>query len=301
MTDADVDGSHIRTLLLTFFYRQMRELVERGHVYIAQPPLYLIKKAKSVRYISDEKEFRRELMRRATEDYAIEMGDAVKKSRLEGGELTKFLMFLAEYNDLFDRIEKRLGEGRILEALLAFEVHYKEEFEAPSRLQQVSQRLEAQGFKTIVQRDEEHNRYRLAVSGATMPERTVDWELVSNADYRRLWDIHEKQVRQFDKPPFELSSNGVRTTIKDRRELLDHIMALGKKAFTVQRFKGLGEMNPNQLWETTMDAERRTLKQVHAEDVEQAEDAFSTLMGDDVEKRRKFIEDHALTVKNLDI
>jgi DNA gyrase subunit B len=301
MTDADVDGSHIRTLLLTFFYRQMRQLVERGHIFIAQPPLYLIKKAKSVRYISDEKEFRREVMRRATEDYAIEMGDGVKKSRLEGGELTKFLMFLAEYNDLFDKLEKRLGDGRILEALLASEVHYKEEFEAPIWLQQIAESLAAQGFTTIVQPDEEHSRYRLAVSSATMPERTVDWELVSSADYRRLWDIHEKQVRQFNKPPFALSNNGIQITIKDRRELLDHVMALGKKAFTVQRFKGLGEMNPNQLWETTMDAERRTLKKVHAEDVDEAEDAFSTLMGDDVEKRRKFIEDNALSVKNLDV
>jgi len=300
MTDADVDGSHIRTLLLTFFYRQMRELVEHGHVYIAQPPLYLIKKGKSLRYIRDEKEFRREVMRRATEDHAVEAGDGAKKSRLEGGELTNFLMALAEYIEIFDKLEKRMGDARPVNIMLKVELGKKMELEDKAKLEAAAKELKAEGFKTAIKLDEEHNLYTLAFSSETLAERTIDWELVSSADYRRLLDLH-RRVRAFDRPPFVISSNGSQVTIEDRGELLEHVLALGKKAFTVQRFKGLGEMNPNQLWETTMDAEKRTLLQVGVEDQVEADSIFTVLMGDAVEPRRQFIEGNALEVKNLDI
>ena len=300
MTDADVDGSHIRTLLLTFFYRQMHELVERGHVYIAQPPLYLIKKGKSLRYIRDEKEFRREVMRRATEDHAVEIGNGSKKVKLEGGELTNFLMALAEYVELFDKLEKRLGDARPVNALLKAELGKKMELEDKTKLEVVAKELKAEGFKSSIKLDEEHNLYTLAFSSETLAERTIDWEWLSSADYRRLLDLH-RRVRTHDKPPFVISSNGNQLTIEDRRELLEHVMALGKKAFTVTRFKGLGEMNPNQLWETTMDAEKRTLLQVRVEDQVEADSIFTVLMGDAVEPRRQFIEGNALNVKNLDI
>jgi DNA gyrase subunit B len=300
MTDADVDGSHIRTLLLTFFYRQMPELVERGHVYIAQPPLYLIKKGKSARYITDEKDFRREIMRRATEDHVVEAGSDGKMIRLEGGELTNFLLALAEYNELFEKLEKRVGDARVVDALLAAEVSKKAELEDKTKLEGVGHDLEAHGFKTVLRFDEEHSLYMLAVSSDTMPERVVDWELLTNADYRRLFELH-KRVRDNNKPPFALSNNGNRLTIPDRRELLEHVMSMGKKLLTVQRFKGLGEMNPDQLWHTTMDAEQRTLLKVQAEDVASADEIFTILMGDAVEPRRQFIEQNALDVKNLDI
>jgi DNA gyrase subunit B len=300
MTDADVDGSHIRTLLLTFFYRQMPELVERGHVFIAQPPLYLIKKGKSSRYITDEKDFRREIMRRATEDHAVESGGDGKKTRLEGGELTNFLMFLGEYNDLFDKFAKRLGAGRIVDALLAAELGKKAELETEAKLEGVAGSLNTQGFKTSLRLDEEHNLYTLAVSSATMPERVIDWEVISSPDYKRLLDLH-RRVRDNDKPPFSLSTNGTQITIANRNDLLDHVMNMGKKLLTVQRFKGLGEMNPTQLWQTTMDAEQRTLLQVRVEDQVEADSIFTVLMGDVVEPRRQFIEDNALDVKNLDI
>jgi DNA gyrase subunit B len=300
MTDADVDGSHIRTLLLTFFYRQMRELVERGHVYIAQPPLYLLKKGRSLKYIRDEKEFRREVMRRATEDHAVEIGDGAKKIRLQGGELTNFLMALAEYLEIFDKLEKRIGDARLINALLKAELGKKMELEDKTKLELVARELKAEGFKTVLKLDEEHNLYTLACSTEALGERTIDWELVSSADYRRLLELH-RRVRTYDKPPFIISTNGSQLTIEDRRELLEHLMAIGKKAFTVQRFKGLGEMNPTQLWETTMDAEQRTLLQVKADDIEAADDIFTVLMGDAVEPRRDFIERNALNVKNLDI
>ena len=299
MTDADVDGSHIRTLLLTFFYRQMPELVERGHVYIAQPPLYLIKKGKSLRYIRDEKEFRREIMRRATEDHTVEVGDG-KKTKLLGGELTNFLMALAEYVELFAKLEKRLGDERPINALLRAELGKKMEFENQDKLGLVDRDLKAEGFKSTLRLDEEHNLYTLAFSSETLAERTIDWDLVSSADYKRLLDLH-RRVRDLDKPPFIMSTNGTQLAIEDRRQLLEHVMALGKKAFTVQRFKGLGEMNPDQLWQTTMDAEQRFLLQVKVEDQVAANDIFTVLMGDVVEPRRQFIEDNALDVKNLDI
>jgi DNA gyrase subunit B len=300
MTDADVDGSHIRTLLLTFFYRQMPELVERGHVFIAQPPLYLIRKGKKVQYIHDEKEFRREVMRRATEDHAVEISDGAKKSKLEGGDLTNFLMALAEYVEIFSKLEKRFGDARPVNAMLKAELGKKMELEDKTKLDAIANDLKAQGFKTTVKLDEEHNLYTLAYSTETLAERTIDWEQVSSADYRRLLDLH-KRVRTFDKPPFLLSTNGTQITIENRVQLLEHVMAVGKKAFTVQRFKGLGEMNPNQLWETTMDAEQRTLLQVRVEDHVEADSIFTVLMGDAVEPRRQFIQENALEVKNLDI
>jgi len=300
MTDADVDGSHIRTLLLTFFYRQMPELVEHGHVYIAQPPLYLIKKGRSLRYIRDEKEFRREVMRRATEDHAVEIDDGSKKVRLQGGELTNFLMALAEYIEIFDKLEKRIGDARLTNAMLKAELGKKMELEDKAKLELVAKELKAEGFKTALNLDEEHNLYTLTCSSDALGERTIDWELVSSADYKRLLDLH-RRVRTFDKPPFVISTDGSQLTVEDRRELLEHLMAIGKKAFTVQRFKGLGEMNPTQLWETTMDAEQRMLLQVKVEDKVAANDMFTILMGDVVEPRRDFILENALDVKNLDI
>jgi DNA gyrase subunit B len=138
------------------------------------------------------------------------------------------------------------------------------------------------------------------VSSETLGERTIDWELISSADYKRLLDLH-RRVRDYDKPPFIIAANEHQTTIQDRKELLEHVMALGKKSFTVQRFKGLGEMNPEQLWQTTMDAEQRVLLQVRIEDQVEADSIFTVLMGDAVEPRRDFIETNALDVKNLDI
>ncbi|MGH9405960.1 MAG: DNA topoisomerase (ATP-hydrolyzing) subunit B, partial [Terriglobia bacterium] len=295
MTDADVDGSHIRTLLLTFFYRQMPELVERGNVYIAQPPLYLIRKGKSVRYIRDEKEFRREVMRRATEDHTVEAGPEGKAVKLQGGELTNFLMALAEYVELFDKLEKRVGDARPLNALLKAELGKKSELDSQvkqAKLEAVEQDLKAQGFKSKLERDEEHNLWVLKISSDMLGERVIDWDLISSPDYRRVLDLY-RRVQSSDKPPFVISSNGDRITVGDRRELLEHVMSVGKKAFTVQRFKGLGEMNPNQLWETTMDAERRMLLQVRVEDQVEADSIFTVLMGDAVEPRRQFIEGNA--------
>jgi len=211
-------------------------------------------------------------------------------------------MALAEYVDLFDKLEKRIGDERPVNALLKAELGKKMEFENKEKLEFVGQELRAEGFNTTLRLDEEHNLYTLTFSSETLGERTVDWDLISSADYKRLLHIFVNlHVRDYDKPPFIIATNGTQLTIEDRRELLEHVMALGKKAFTVQRFKGLGEMNPEQLWQTTMDAEQRMLLQVKVEDQVEADSIFTVLMGHVVEPRRQFIEENALDVKNLDI
>jgi DNA gyrase subunit B len=259
----------------------------------------LIKKGKSARYIRDEKEFRREVLRRATEDHAVEFGEGGKK-KLEGGELTNFLMAFGEYIDLYSKLEKRIGDGRPIDALLRAELSKKAELENQVKLENVAKDLRAEGFKTDIKLDEEHNIHFLAFHSETQPEHTLDWDLLSSPEYRRLFDLH-KRVHEYDQPPFIITSNGSTLTIEDRKELVEHVMSVGKKSFTVQRFKGLGEMNPTQLWETTMDAEQRTMLQVRVEDQVEADSIFTVLMGDVVEPRRQFIQDNALDVKNLDI
>jgi DNA gyrase subunit B len=184
--------------------------------------------------------------------------------------------------------------------MLKAELGRKMELENKDKLELVARELKAEGFNSHLRLDEEHNLYTLAFSSETLGERTIDWDLVSSADYKRLLDLH-RRVRDHDKPPFIMSTNGSQLAIEDRRQLLEHVMALGKKAFTVQRFKGLGEMNPDQLWQTTMDAEQRILLQVRVEDQVEADSIFTVLMGDVVEPRRQFIEENALDVKNLDI
>ena len=312
MTDADVDGSHIRTLLLTFFYRQMPELIERGHIYIAQPPLFLIRKGKASRYIRDEKEFRRELMRRATEDHTLQVGDGKGKVRLQGGDLTNFLMALTEYVELLSKVRRRVGDSRVVDALLRMEVEKKAEFDKPARLEQLAKRLKAAGLTGSVARDEdedkdrekerekENGKYALTFQTATARKGKVNWKLISSADYKRLLVLH-RRVHKHDRPPFVIELNGTKVKMDGRGELLGHLVNAGKRTLTVQRFKGLGEMNPEQLWKTTMDAEERALLQVRVEDAVETDEIFTTLMGDVVEPRRRFIEENALDVKNLDV
>ncbi len=302
MTDADVDGSHIRTLLLTFFYRQMPELVERGHIYIAQPPLFLIRKGRASRYIRDEKEFRRELMRRATEDHTLEVGDKKKRVRLQGGDLTNFLMALTEYTEMLSKVGRRVGDARVVDALLKIGLEKKAEFDNPARLQQLAKQLKVAGVKGLVETDKgkESAKYMYTLQTASAHKGKVDWKLISSADFKRLIVLHQR-VSKHDRPPFVIEMNGTKIRIEDRVELLEHLVISGKKALTVQRFKGLGEMNPDQLWKTTMDAEARALLQVRVEDAVETNEIFTTLMGDVVEPRRRFIEENALDVRNLDV
>ena len=297
MTDADVDGSHIRTLLLTFFFRHMKELIERGHIYIAQPPLYRVKRGKTERYIRDESEFAHELMKRATEDHVVKAKEGVS---LEGAALTKFLLNVQEYEAAAAKLGRRLREPGLVELLAESGLEKKSDFEDKKALEKLLKeigkaKLDLEGKVTF---DEEHSLHEIQF-GAPHNQK-VNWALASTADYKRLRGL-AKLIEENNKPPFIVARNGDKVTKEKVQDVLNYVVEDAKKDFTITRFKGLGEMNAEQLWETTMNAETRTLLQVKLEDAVAAEDIFSTLMGENVEARRKFIEENALEVVNLDI
>ncbi len=303
MTDADVDGSHIRTLLLTFFFRQMRELIERGHVFIAQPPLYRLKKGKQERYIKDEKEFTREVIRRATEELRVETrSDGKAPQVVEGNELRTFLLNLDEYYTMFQKVERRLRDERVVEVLadVKLEVDSKADFGEKSKLQPVFDRLKKLHLEPQLSRDEEHSTWLVAFKDPTGGERRVDAALAALPEYRRFRAL-ARQIAKFNTPPFTAINGAAREKHEGWLDLLNFVKHEGKKDASVQRYKGLGEMNADQLWSTTMNAETRTLLQVRLDDAVGSEEIFSTLMGENVEARRKFIEDNALYVKNLDV
>ena len=344
MTDADVDGSHIRTLLLTFFFRHMQELIKRGHVFIAQPPLYSIKKGKSVQYIKDDREFVKVMVKRASEDLVVRYGEGAAK--MEGAPLTKFVTTLNEYLTFFDKVDKRIRNEKVTEMLPRLDLSKRADFEGengktPKKIAQLEKQLKSfakeEGFKSVESKFEtEHNLWEVHFTDTQGAERMINWELASSPEYRQMISKY-KQIEAYMDPPFVVQSvprtapttNGdeaesdaeraerekaakktpkaakpkqrEEVEMKTARELFDYVLNEGRKDYTVQRYKGLGEMSAGQLWETTMDPERRTLLEVKLEDIAECEAIFTTLMGEDVEARRKFIEDNALDVKNLDI
>jgi len=297
MTDADVDGSHIRTLLLTFFFRHMKELIDRGHIYIAQPPLYRVKRGKSERYIRDERDFARELMKRATEDHVVKGKEGVT---LEGAGLTTFLLNVQEYAAVAAKLGRRLKEPRLVDVLAESGLEKKTDFEEKKPLEKLLKEIEKLKLKTEaeVTFDEEHSLYE--ISFGPPHHQKINWALAASADYKRLRGL-AKQIEDSNKPPFTVTRNGDKATKDKAQDVLNFVMEDAKRDFTITRFKGLGEMNPTQLWETTMNADTRTLLKVKLEDVVEAEKIFTTLMGENVEDRRKFIEENALDVVNLDI
>ncbi len=365
MTDADVDGSHIRTLLLTFFFRHMQELIKRSNVYIAQPPLFGIKKGKSHQYIKNEHEFVKVMVKRASEGLIIRYGEGAAK--LEGAALTKFITVLNEYLGFLDKLNKRIREEQITALLPKLDLAKRADFEGdkntpPRKIEKLEKELKRLQkdlkLKSVETRfDEEHNLWALIFVNAQGAEHIINWELASTPESRQLI-AKFKQIEQYLEPPFVVESvprpaksatkaedkseeenEGEEESLSAReddneneteeaekaekktgkpalkgrakepeivekntaRELFDYVLNEGRKEYTVQRYKGLGEMTAEQLWETTMDPERRTLLQVRLEDIAECETIFTTLMGEDVEARRKFIEDNALDVKNLDI
>jgi DNA gyrase subunit B len=301
MTDADVDGSHIRTLLLTFFFRHMQELIKRGHVYIAQPPLYLIKKGKTQKYIKDDKEFTREILRRATENLAVETQEGAK---LEGAELRAFLISLDEFQQIFRRMERRVRDARVVEVLanIDFKVDTKADFQDKANLEQVVAALTTAKVIARLEREEEHEAWKVVYHDPMNAERGITIDLALQPEFRRMRTI-ARQVSKFNRPPFKILKEGKAEaeTKTGWRELLDHVKSEGMREVSIQRYKGLGEMNAEQLWATTMNAETRTLLKVDLQDLAETETIFSTLMGEDVESRRKFIEENALDVRNLDV
>ncbi len=299
MTDADVDGSHIRTLLLTFFFRHMQELIKRGHVFVAQPPLYRIKRGKSEKYIKDDKEFTREILRRATENLKVELAD---KSVLGGKELLNFLVQLDDFQLTWRRLERRLRDSRVVEILARTElaIDTKADFTVEANVRPVYEALKAQKIETELKHEEEHSAWMVTFKDPTNAERAINVELAAQPEYKRLRSM-ARQAAKLNHPPFVAVKESSRETLASWRELLAHVKGEGTREVNVQRYKGLGEMNAEQLWETTMNAETRTLLKINLEDLVQSDQIFTTLMGEDVESRRKFIEENALDVRNLDV
>ena len=343
MTDADVDGSHIRTLLLTFFFRHMTELIKRGHVYIAQPPLYRIKKGKFEQYIKDDREFVTVMVKRASEGMIVRYG--TNGQTLEGAALTRFMGHLNEYLGFFDKVDKRLRNEEVTALLARLEIVKRTDFEGaagapPEKLVKLHAALKEMAakyrFKNVSEpvHEEEHQTFSLHFADDQGAERRIDWPLAASPEYRQMMAKYT-QIKEQMQGPFVVESSRKAAAVEEAeapeaegveapaagkapakraargpqdpvekaspRELFEYVIDQGRKDYQVQRYKGLGEMSDSQLWETTMDPERRTLLQVKLEDLAESEQIFSTLMGEDVEARRKFIEDNALDVKNLDI
>jgi DNA gyrase subunit B len=339
MTDADVDGSHIRTLLLTFFFRHMTELIKRGNVFIAQPPLFKIKKGRSEQYVKDERALNAVAIHRASEGMIVRHGE--EANRIDGADLTRFMGQLNEYLGFVEKVDKRLRNEKLTELTARAELTHRADFASaaegavPEKLAalhaQLSERAEEFGFKHLNApvEDEEHHTWSVSFVDTQGAERRIDWTLASSPEFRQMMAKYAL-IKQYLEPPFLIEyagkataeqedSEGEETEVKEKaprrasrmsrepvekqtaRELFTYIVEQGKKDYDVQRYKGLGEMTAPQLWETTMDPEHRTLLQVKLEDITETENIFSTLMGEDVEARRKFIEDNALDVKNLDI
>jgi DNA gyrase subunit B len=303
MTDADVDGSHIRTLLLTFFFRHMQELISRGHVFVAQPPLYLIKKGKSMKYIKDDKEFTREILRRATENIVVDVGQNGSSTRLEGTEMRNFLVKLDEFSGYMKAVDRQLRDSRVTELLCNIELKLdtKAEFQDKANLKPLADSLKALKITHEIVSDEEHSAFRLTYHDQTQAIRTVGIELATRAEYRRM-RASARDLARYNRPPFTVVKDGsAKAQQSNWRDLLGYLKTEGMKDAQIQRYKGLGEMNAEQLWETTMNAEVRTLLRVELRDLVESDEIFSTLMGEDVENRRKFIEENALDVRNLDV
>jgi DNA gyrase subunit B len=312
MTDADVDGSHIRTLLLTFFFRQMRQLIERGYLYIAQPPLFKVKKGKSERYVKDE---------RALEEYLLDLAlgqvsvvPAGAGGPLEAGQLRRLLECASYTRKLLERIALRRLDERIVAAAVNAGVPREADLTDAALLRErVAPALEEQlrmatgTSETPVwstSEDREHGGHRLVAetrrAGVVFQTR-LDTEFLRSPDFQRLGEL-AAESGAIGMPPFEVRSEGEESErLPTAVALLERLLSLGEKGQSIQRYKGLGEMNPDQLADTTMDPARRTLLQVRVEDAVEADEAFTTLMGDDVEPRREFIERNALDVQNLDV
>jgi DNA gyrase subunit B len=310
MTDADVDGSHIRTLLLTFFYRQMPLLVERGHVFIAQPPLFKVKRGKKEEYIKDEGSMVRYLMRQATTDMTVKSVGA--KEAIEGRELAKALEKMVEYQRYCERATRRLtGDSNLLDVLLETLAGRKgllrkegltlrKVFQDGDLMQKVDNALSKAGYETELTPDEEHGLWEIETTTRAGINIAIDWNFASYVEFQKAVELF-KSLEDDLSGPFVSGENGNSEEVPTREALLDKVLTAAKKDLTIQRYKGLGEMNPEQLWETTMNPDKRTLLEVRIDDAVETDEIFTVLMGDAVEPRRKFIEDNALDVRNLDV
>ena len=309
MTDADVDGSHIRTLLLTFFFRQMVELIERGYIYIAQPPLFRVKKGKTERYLKDENALNEYLSDLAVEEVEVYIESA--QAFVSGRRLLPILKKLIMLEGFIARFSKKQREGGILRAFVDEPGLDRDLLKNAAALKKVV----ASAKKTLstaypkatvtldIVEDEEHQSNKVVCKVQTngmAHSLEITHVLLGSADFRELQKLAPSAIG-LGRPPYKLKAKDVQKELPGTAELVREILEIGKQGLGLQRYKGLGEMNPSQLWETTMNPETRSLMQVKLEDMAGVDDIFSILMGDEVEPRRNFIQEHALEVRNLDV
>ncbi len=309
MTDADVDGSHIRTLLLTFFFRQMPELLERGYIYIAQPPLFKVKKGKTERYLKDEGLLNEYLADLAVEDVELYLEGA--QSYVTGRRLLPILKKMIAFETLLTRLNKKPYEASMVRAFVDEPGLDRELLKDQAALRKAVANVKkalAVTFPKIeaaieILPDEEHQSNKVSCrmhAGGVTHTLEVTHELVGSADFRELQKLSPSAIG-LGRAPYKLKAKGQEQELFSTADLVKAILDLGKQGLSIQRYKGLGEMNPGQLWETTMNPEARTLLRVTLEDMTGVDEIFTILMGDEVEPRRNFIQTHALEVRNLDV
>ncbi|MGQ9800727.1 MAG: DNA topoisomerase (ATP-hydrolyzing) subunit B [Candidatus Saccharicenans sp.] len=300
MTDADVDGSHIRTLLMTFFYRQMKPLIENGHLYIAQPPLYKISRGREVQYLKEERDYEKWIVKKISEEFKIKVKN--QKEPVEGEKLRKFILKVIQKKNYITYLEKKNTPFSLIELLIRENVTDLEFLQDKKNMKRLQTLISGLGFQTDLVHDEEYEAYEIIASFQVngFASRTrVNLDLINSIEYKNLYKII-KELEDFQSP-YQVQNTTESVTIENENKLLEYLFEKGKKGVTIQRYKGLGEMTPEQLWETTMNPEKRALLKVSIQDAVEADKVFSVLMGEEVEQRREFIEENALLAQNLDI
>jgi len=317
MTDADVDGSHIRTLLLTFFYRHMREMINKGYLYIAQPPLFKVGKGKKAMYLKNESEFNDYVLKRVSDKKNIKIGK--DETILSEHKLYLFISNLSEYYLTLSRMKKRGIQNDLIELLIKEGVEKKDFLQNEQKMLQLKTVLSEKDFDVSdLTWNDERNIYELIIKpscnekqrrflmdmvGKDVKPIKIGRGLVYSSDFQKSI-VLGKNIFKYDKPPFLVFDKDNPTdsvVIQDKRKLLSFMIKEGKRGLGIQRYKGLGEMNPDQLWETTMNPQNRILLQVHIDDAVESDEIFTILMGERVEPRREFINNNALEVSMLDI
>ena len=316
MTDADVDGSHIRTLLLTFFYRQMPEIVDKGYLYIAQPPLFKVGKGKSEKYLKDETDYNDWILKKVCDQKYITYGET--DARLTDHQLYLFVCDLSEYFTQLSKLVKRGIPASLAELLIGQDIGEKKLLQEKAKMSELREMLIKKGYQVgSLNWNEDRDVYEMNISGYDGLDKAeyfgasdksfvpikIGRGLIYSHDFQKCL-LTGKNIAKYNFPPFNILSKekeSLTETASDKRELLDILLKVGKKGINVQRYKGLGEMNPDQLWKTTMNPEKRNLLQVKVEDIVDTDEIFTILMGEEVEPRRDFIQNNALEVSTLDI
>jgi len=302
MTDADVDGSHIRTLLMTFFFRKMKVIIEKGFLFLAQPPLYFIKKGKSGKYLKNEKELENHLLKMIGEEF--EVFDINKECVIKKEELIRFLKLILKKKILLEKIEKR-GMPPILTNKLIEWVKDENTLKDLKKAEEIVIKIKQIDICTesTIEFEEEHGLNNININytfNGLDCKTVIDWDYLTGPLFSEVNEAHEK-IQEQVKPPYLVFFGEEKVVFSSQDELAEGLFERIKKGIYIQRYKGLGEMNPNQLWETTMNPENRTLLQVNINDFQECEQIFDTLMGIDANKRKEFILNNALNVKNLDV